>query len=116
MTSYPTPPFTRPALAPGILGAIVLMAGLALLDNSSAFYWIKIVVSVFALIVAVFAWQSKQWWWILVMAVIVVAWNPFWPLNLHGQFWVAGQFLAALGLIIAGVLIKVPNPDYKARK
>jgi hypothetical protein len=116
MTSYPTPAFTRPALAPGLLGAIVLLVGLALLDNDSAYFWIKAVVAVLALILCVFAWQAKQWWWILGLVPIAIVWNPVWPLDLHGQGWVAAQFVAALVFIVAGVLIKVTNQDNRNRR
>ncbi len=116
MTSYPTPAFTRPALAPGLLGTIVLMAGLALLDNPGGYFWITMVVAILAAIVAVFAWQARMPWWILVMAPIVVAWNPVWPLELHGQLWVAAQFVAALAFISAGITIKVKNPEDRNRK
>lgn len=115
MTSYPTPAFTRPALAPGLLGAIVLLAGLALLDNASGYFWIKAAVAVLALIVCVFAWQAHQRWWLLPLVLIAVAWNPVWPFDLHGQLWVAGQFVAALVFILAGVRIKVKNPENRNR-
>jgi hypothetical protein len=69
VTSYPTPKFRRPALAPGILGAIVLIAGLALLDNPGGYLFIKFGVAILALIMCVFAWQARQWWWIIGLAV-----------------------------------------------
>ena len=116
MTSYPTPAFTRPALAPGLLGAIVLLAGLALLDNASGYFWIKSAVAVFAAIIAVFAWQARAPWWIAAMAPIVIAWNPVWPFDLHGQAWVAAQFVAALVFVAAGILIKVKNPEDRNRR
>lgn len=116
MTSYPTPAFTRPALAPGLLGAIVLFAGLALLDNPSGFFWIKTVAAVLALIVCVFAWQANQQWWLALLLPIVVAWNPVWPFDFHGQLWVAGQFIAALAFIISGVSIKVKSTEDRNRK
>lgn len=109
MTSYPTPAFTRPAFAPGILGAIVLLAGLALLDNASAYFWIRTVVAVLALIVCVFAWQAKQWWWLGGLVPVAVVWNPVWPTDFHGQAWVACQFVAALIFIASGIFIKVKN-------
>lgn len=117
MSSYPTKSFRRTALAPGILGAIVLLAGLALL-GSSAYYWIEIVVAVLAAIVGVYAWQSKQWWWLPLLAAIVVLWNPIFPINLNGNFlWPILQYVAALVFIVCGILIKVPNPDDRnARK
>ncbi len=109
MTSYPAPAFTRPALAPGLLGAVVLMAGLALLDNASGYFWIMTVVAILAVIVAVYAWQARAPWWFVAMAPIAIAWNPVWPLDLHGQWWVAAQFAAALAFIAAGVFITVKN-------
>lgn len=116
MTSYPTPAFTRPALAPGLLGAIVLLAGLALLDNDSAYFWIRTIVAVLALIVCVFAWQAKQWWWLLGLVPIAIVWNPVWPTAFHGQGWAAAQFVAALVLVAAGIRIKVRNPEDRNRR
>lgn len=111
MTSYPTPEFRRTALAPGLLAAIVLLAGLALLDNSDAYLWIRFPVSILAVIVCIYAWQAKQLWWLIGLVPIVVLWNPVLVIELHGQFWVALQFVAALLFIAAGILIKIRNPD-----
>lgn len=116
MTSYPTPEFTRPALAPGLLGAIVLLAGLALLDNSEGFFWIKTATSILALILCVFAWQARRRWWLVGLIPIAVLWNPVLPFDLHGQGWAAAQFIAALIFVIAGVRIRMRNPEYRERK
>jgi hypothetical protein len=111
VSSYPTKSFRRTALAPGILGAIVLLAGLALLE-SGAYYWIKVVVAILAAIVTVYAWQSKQWWWLPFLVAIVVLWNPIWPIDLHQEYiWVILQYVAVVLFIVSGVLIKIPNPD-----
>lgn len=112
---YPTKSFRRTALAPGILGAIVLLGGLALIE-SGAFYWIRIGVAILAAIVAVYAWQSRQWWWLPFLAAVVVLWNPVWPIDLHqGYLWVLLQYVAVILFILCGVLIKVPNPDDRNR-
>ena len=111
MTSYPTPEFRRTALAPGILGAIVLIAGLALLDNSGGFLFIKFGVAILALIMCVFSWQAGQWWWIIGLAAIAVAWNPIWPFAFRGQVWVAAQFIAALLFVAVGLRVKIVNPE-----
>jgi len=116
MTSYPTPEFRRTALAPGILGAIVLVAGLALLDNASGYLFIRFGVSILALIVCVFAYQAGRWWWIVALAAIAIVWNPVVPFELHGQWWVAAQFVAALAFVAAGILIKVKNPEDRNRR
>jgi hypothetical protein len=116
VSSYPTKSFRRTALAPGILGAIVLLAGLALLD-SSGFFWIKTVVAILAAIVGVYAWQAKQWWWLPFLAAIVISWNPIWPINWGHWFgWLIAQYVAAVLFIVIGVLIKVPNPDDRNRR
>ncbi len=110
---YPTKTFRRTALAPGILAAIVLLAGLALF-TSSEFFWIKTVTAILAAIVAVYAWQSRQWWWLPILAAIVVLWNPIWPIDLNqDKVWLILQYVAATLFVVIGVLIKVPNPDDK---
>ena len=113
--SYPTPPFRRTALAPGILGAIVLFVGLAVI-NSDAFTIVRFAVSILALIVAVFAWQSKQWWWLIGLLPIAVLWNPVYPIEPvlpvemgSGPLWFGLQYVAALVFIVSGVLIKMRN-------
>lgn len=103
-----TPAFTRPALAPGLLAAVVLAAGSFLLA-SEAHYWVLVVTAVLASIMAVFAVQARMWWALALLVVVVVLWNPVWPLTLSGQGWVAAQYLGALGLIVIGVLVKVPR-------
>ena len=116
MSSYPTKSFRRTALAPGILGAIVLLAGLALLD-SQIYYYFKIGVAVLAAIVGVYAWQAKQWWWLPVLAVIVVAWNPILPINWHHWIgWLIAQYVGAVVFLVIGLLIRVPNQDDRNRK
>jgi len=116
MTSYPTAPFRRPALAPGLLGAIVLLAGLALLDNETWFLVIRFAAAILGLIMVVFSYQAKQWWWIPLLIAIAVVWNPIFPFLFHGQIWVAAQLLAALVFIVVGIRVKVLNPDDKNAK
>jgi hypothetical protein len=101
------PTFSRAALAPGLLGAIALLAGLALIDADS-FIIIRYVVSILALILCVFAVQGKAWWWLVGLAPIAVLWNPIVVIELHGQGWVAAQYFAALLFIVVGVRVKVP--------
>jgi hypothetical protein len=101
------PTFTRSALAPGLLGAIGLMAGLALLD-SDAFLFIRFLVAILALILCAFVIQARTWWWLIGLVPVAVLWNPVVVIELHGQGWVAAQFLAALLFIIVGVVTKVP--------
>ncbi|MCY7288941.1 MAG: hypothetical protein LH624_11990 [Cryobacterium sp.] len=101
------PTFTRSALAPGLLGAIILLGGLALLDSES-FIIIRYAVSILALIICVFAIQAKAWLWLVGLVPIAVLWNPIVVIDLSGQGWVSAQFIAALVFILVGVVTKVP--------
>ncbi len=116
MTSYPTPPFTRPALAPGIIAAIVLVAG-SVLIGMDEFVWISYAISILAIIVCVFAVQARQPWWLGVLVPIAIAWNPVIPLPFDGTIWQAAQFVAALGFLVVGIRVKIRNPeDRNARR
>lgn len=101
------PDFARSALAPGLLGAIALLGGLALLD-SDGFLIIRYLVSILALILCVFVIQAKTWWWLVPLVPMAVLWNPIVVLPLSGQGWVSAQFLAALVFIVVGIMTKMP--------
>jgi hypothetical protein len=104
---YGAPPVRRTALAPGILAAIVLIAGFALIGGGS-FIIIKYVVAILALIVGWFAIQAKQWWWLPLLLAIVVVWNPIFPFPFHGQYWFGAQYAAVLVFILVAIFVKVP--------
>jgi hypothetical protein len=101
------PEFSRSALVPGLLGAIVLIAGFALIGGEWYLY-VRYVVSILALILCVYAGQAKQWWWLAGLLPIAVVWNPVWPLALDDLVLRALELVAAVVFIAAGVVIKVP--------
>lgn len=103
-----TPPFTRPALAPSLLAAIVLLACVAIID-SSGFVFARWGVTVLALIVLVFAVRGRTWWAAALAAAIAVCWNPVVVLPIPGQVWAALQILAAALFIVVGIVVKVPR-------
>ena len=104
--SYPTRR-RRTAIIPAVLAAIALLAGLALL-NSEGFIVIRFAVSILALVVAVFAWQAKQWWWLIGLVPIAVLWNPAFPIDLGNEtLWLALQYVAAIVFLICGFFIRV---------
>lgn len=108
--SYPSK-VRRTALVPAILVVIALLAGVALIAGDG-FTVIRYVVSIFALIIAVFAWQARQWWWIIGLAPIAVLWNPVVPIDIgNADVWLGLQYVAALIFIAAGVLIKVKDDE-----
>lgn len=105
---YPTAS-RRTALIPAIIAVIALLIGVALIDGDF-FTIIRYIVSIFALIVAVFAWQARQWWWLIGLAPIAVLWNPVFPIDVaQPDLWLGLQYVAALIFIVAGVLIRVPE-------
>jgi hypothetical protein len=113
--TYPTPEFRRTALAPGILGALVLLAGIALL-GTDGFTVVRFAASILALIVAVFAWQARQWWWLIGLVPIAVVWNPVVPVELGDDGWLGAQYVGALVFIAAALLIKIRNPEDRNRR
>jgi hypothetical protein len=112
---YGRPTFRRTALAPGLLAAIVLLVGVALIE-SDGFIVIRYVVAILALVVMVFAFQAKQWWWMPLLLAIAVAWNPVFPLDIAGPWWIAAQYLAILVFVLAGIFIKVPFTAEDSRR
>jgi uncharacterized membrane protein len=110
MTSYPTPEYRRTALAPGVLGAIVLVAGIALIDSEQSL-WIRFAVSILALIVSVYAVQAGRRWWLLGLVPIALAWNPVVVIDFGGPLWVVAHLVAAVVMVAAGILIRIRNPE-----
>lgn len=101
------PTFTRAALAPGLLGAIALLAGIALLE-SEGFIVIRYAASILALILCVFVIQAKAWWWLIGLVPIAILWNPVAVLPLEGTVWAFAQMAGAIVFIVVGVRTKVP--------
>jgi len=112
---YPTPQYRRTALAPGILGALVLLAGIALVGNG-AHTVILFAVSILAAIIAVFAWQARQWFWIVPLALVVVAFNPVVPISYEPEVFVALHYLGVLVLIAAAIFIRVINQEDRNKR
>ena len=113
---YPTPQFRRTALAPGLLAAIVLFVGIPLI-GTGGYLVIQYAVSILALILSVFAWQAKQWWWLLGLVPIAVLFNPVWPLALDENGVIpALHYLSVLVFVGAAILVKVPNEEDRNRR
>ncbi len=112
---YPTPEFRRTALAPGILGAIVLFAGVALIATDG-FIAIRFAVSILALILAVFALQATQWWWLLGLVPIAVLWNPVVPIELDRDLFLGAHYVAVLVFIATGLFVKIRNPEDRNKR
>jgi hypothetical protein len=104
---YGAPTFRRLALAPGLLAAIVLIAGFALIEGTG-FIIIRYVVAILALIIGYFAFQAKQGWWMPLLLAIAVIWNPVIPFGFSGVYWYGAQYLAIVVFILTAILIKVP--------
>lgn len=125
-TRYGTsdPGVRRLALAPSLIAALALLIGVTLLGTATdaaaggdegAFVVVRYIVAIFALIVAVFAYQAKQWWWLPVFAAIAIAWNPAFVIPIPEPWWPGAQYVAAIAFLLAGWLIKVPIPEEQRR-
>lgn len=112
---YGDPGWRRLALAPGLIAAVVLFVGIALIGQDP-FVFVSWGVAVLALIVIVFAIQARHWWWLPVFAAIAVFWNPVVPFGFDGPLWLGAQYVAIAAFIAAGVLIKVPTPEGTGRR
>ncbi|CAN5187339.1 hypothetical protein BH09ACT5_BH09ACT5_01830 [soil metagenome] len=94
---------------PSLLAVVALLIGVALIEGDG-FTVIRYVVAILALIVAVFAWQARQWWWLIGLVPIAVLWNPVIPVELGmPDLWLGLQYVAALVFIACGILIKVQD-------
>ncbi|GAA1442543.1 DUF6804 family protein [Leifsonia poae] len=102
------PAFNRTALAPGILGAIVLVAGLALI-GSDWYLYVRYVVSILALILCVFAGQAKAWWWFAGLIPVAVVWNPVWPIAMPDDLLRVLHLAGAVLFVAVAVNVKVPT-------
>jgi hypothetical protein len=98
------------ALAPAIVATIALLAGVAALGGD-LYLLIRFLVAILALIVAVFAWQARQWWWLVVLVPIAVVWNPVIPIELERDLLLGLHYVAAIVFIAAGILIRVRNDE-----
>lgn len=116
-TRKPETPATRQrnALAPGIIAALTLFIGMAIM-GTDFFTPVRYIVTILALIVTWFAIEAKRWWWVPVFIAIAVVWNPIMVIPIDGVVWVIAQPVAALAFLAAGVFVTVERkPDTAAR-
>ncbi|WP_066518940.1 DUF6804 family protein [Curtobacterium ammoniigenes] len=99
--------FTRPGLAPALIGAAVLTF-CASFVNDAGFFAVRLGVTVLALIILVFAAQGGRWIAATVVAAIAVLWNPVLVIPLTGPLWMALQFVGSAVLVAVGILLRVP--------
>ena len=99
--------YRRTALVPAIIAVLALLAGIGFVD-SGGYIVIRYVVSILALIIVVFAWQARQWWWLLGLVPIAVLWNPIVPIELaEPGLWLVLQYFAVVVFLAAGIMVRV---------
>ena len=113
MGTPPTPKaaaaYQRNALAPGILAAIALIAGIALVGQDY-YLAVRFIVAILAVIIGWFAIQAGQWWWAPVMLAVAVIWNPVYPVSIAGEWLVGAHIIGAAICLVAGAMIKFRRP------
>jgi len=82
-----------------------------LIIDSGPYIIVRFVVSILALVIAVFAWQARQWWWLPLLAAIAVAWNPVFIIPITGDLWLALHYVAVLVFVVVGIFVKVTSQD-----
>lgn len=97
--------YQRNAFAPGLIAAVAALAGISLLTHEY-YTAVRFIVTILAIIVGWFAISARQWWWAPVMLAIAVLWNPMFPFEFTGTWWVAAHIVAAALFIAAGASIK----------
>lgn len=107
--SYAKPEVRRPALAPAILGGIAALLGVLIIE-SDAYLIVRFIVSILALVIAVFAWQARQWWWLAPLAAIAVVFNPVIIIPI-GDSLALLHYAAVLVFLVVGIFVTVPNTD-----
>ncbi|HEU0256589.1 MAG TPA: DUF6804 family protein [Microbacteriaceae bacterium] len=107
---YGSAEFSRAAVAPGLLGAIALLAGLALIGGSW-FIGVQYAACLFACILCIIAGQAKVWWWLIGLVPIVVVWNPVFPLTLGEEWWRLAGIAGSAVFVAAGLFIHSPLPE-----
>lgn len=105
----------RLALAPGLLCALVLLAGVAAIDTDW-YLLIQFLVAILVIIMGVFAVQGRAWWWLLPLAAVAVLWNPVVPLALPGAWQLGAHYVGIAIVAVAGAFIKVPEPVHDTRR
>lgn len=80
--------------------------------GSGFFIFVQFAISILAATIGWFAVQSRQWWWLPVPVAIAVVWNPVVPIMLGEAWQLPAQYIAALGFVVVGLVIRVPdNPN-----
>ena len=108
------PELIRPGFPPGVLGAIVLLAGLAVIGGEF-FVYVQYAACILALIMTVFAVQGRKWLWLLPLIAIAVVWNPVWPLRLADDLWSSLHLLGCAAFIGVGVFMRTPDHQSSSR-
>jgi len=108
MTHTSSVRLVRPTFIPGVLAAIVLLAGLALIgtDYSTPVLY---VVCILALIMVVMVVQARRIFWAIPLIAVAAVWNPVLPLDIPETPFRMLHIVAAAVLLAVGIFMRVPE-------
>lgn len=106
------PQFSRSAVAPALLAAIVLFATFAIIDTS-AYLYVRFAVTILTAIVAYYAVRAAKFWWLVGLVPIILFFNPVypittWPFEFAPMLVLWITLVAPIFLMACGVFLKVP--------
>lgn len=101
------PTESRAPLVPGLLGAVVALASLAVV-GTAWFTGTRYVLAIVAAILIVFVVQARRPAWIVPLGAIVVVFNPVVPVPLPEPWTSLVLVAAAVVLVAVAVTVKTP--------
>lgn len=99
-----------PAMAPAICASVALF--FAVLDMPFGYYgFLRVLVTVAAIWVAIVAGQQKKTFWVVVFASIAVLFNPLFQVTATKAFWTIPDVLCLILFAVAGKGLAVERPE-----
>ncbi|MET3934906.1 DUF6804 family protein [Arthrobacter sp. OAP107] len=98
----------RPALVPGLIGAIMLV--MAIFDLSIGYYsWLRVIVTAVSIYLCVLTVKNNASIWLVALIPVAVVWNPFGQITMSRSAWIPYDLGGAAVLALAAFAIVRQN-------